>query len=201
MNSKVRNIIFDMGNVIIRFEPDVFFDREGIENESDRKLLKEMIYDSDMWIQMDMGDLDAEHMAKIVEKTLPDHLKSHARNLICGWCDPIMVMDGMNELVFDVKKKGYKIYLLSNASAQQKTYWQDVECSVCFDGTVVSAFEHLMKPDERIYHLLLERYGLHADECLFIDDRPVNLETAAGLGMDTFLFERDVSSLREYIGL
>lgn len=200
MKKGIKNIIFDMGNVIIRFDPDIFMDRAGVEDIDDRKLLKQMIYDSKMWVDMDMGELCEDEMIDIVEKEVPEHLKRYVKDLIKGWCDPVMVNEGVSELIYDLKGKGYGIYLLSNASVMQKEYWVNVECSRCFDGTVVSAYEHLMKPDERIYKLIMDRYDLKADECLFIDDRPVNIEAAKGLGMDTFLFEGDHQALREYIG-
>ena len=53
-----------------------------------------------------------------------------------------------------------------------------------FDGGIVSAYEHIIKPDERIYKLILERYHLKAEECLFIDDSLTNIHVAQHLGID-----------------
>ncbi len=188
-----------MGKVIIGFDPEIFMDRLAITDEKDRGLLKEKIYDSPLWKQMDHGDLDEQRMIEVVEPELPEHLKSYARPLISGWCDPIIMIDGMNDLVFKLKQKGYGIYLLSNASVMQKDYWPSVSCASFFDGVVVSAFEHVMKPDPKIYEILLERYGLTADECIFIDDRKDNIEAAGKLGFDTFLFEGHADELERYI--
>lgn len=188
-----------MGKVIIGFDPEIFMDRLAITGEKDRGLLKEKIYDSPLWKQMDHGDLDEQRMIEIVEPELPEHLKSYVRPLISRWCDPIIMIEGMNDLVFKLKQKGYGIYLLSNASVMQKVYWPDVNCASCFDGVVVSAFEHVMKPDPKIYEILLERYGLTADECIFIDDRKDNIEAAGKLGFDTFLFEGHADELERYI--
>lgn len=199
MRKGIRNIVFDMGKVIIGFDPEVFMDRCGIFEENDRKLIREKIYGSPMWIQMDMGELDEEGMIEKVMPSFPDHLRIHVRKLIAGWCDPLIRMEGMDELVRELKENGYKIYLLSNASVMQKSYWPNVECAKYFDGTVVSAFEHLMKPDERFYQVLLNRYQLEARECLFIDDRKVNIDAAAALGFDTYLFDGDSTGLKKYI--
>ncbi len=199
MRKGVKNIIFDMGNVIIDFDPDVFMDRAQIEDKSDRELIRKEIYNSPMWVEMDMGNLDEKGMCELVKQRLPEHLHRHLEDLICRWCDPLIMIKGIDDLVFDLKKAGYNLYLLSNASVMQKQYWPNVKCSICFDGVVVSAFEHLIKPDERIYRLLLERYELKANECLFIDDRIVNTDAAAKLGIDTFHFENDTEKLREYI--
>ncbi|MBO5526904.1 MAG: HAD-IA family hydrolase, partial [Erysipelotrichaceae bacterium] len=104
-----------------------------------------------------------------------------------------------NELVFDLKAKGYGLYLLSNASRMQKDYWPNVVCSICFDGVMVSAFEKLAKPDLRFYQRLLDRYDLKAEECLFVDDRKSNIEAAKSLGIDVYHFDGDAGRLRSYI--
>ena len=101
-----------------------------------------------------------------------------------------------DELVFDLKKRGYGIYLLSNASVMQKEYWPNVECSAAFDGVVVSAFEHVMKPEEKFYRILLDRYGLRAEECVFIDDATSNAEGAFFSGLQAIVFHGDVEELR-----
>ena len=199
MRKGIKNIIFDMGRVIIDFVPEIFMDRSGIDKEEDRELILKKIYHSPLWIQMDMGELDEDEMIGIVEKELPDHLSVHAGKLIKGWCDPLMMIEGMNELVFDLKAKGYGLYLLSNASRMQKDYWPNVACSICFDGVMVSAFEKLAKPDPRFYQRLLDRYDLKAEECLFVDDRKNNIEAAKSLGIDVYLFDGDAGRLRSYI--
>ncbi len=199
MRNGIRNIVFDMGKVIIGFDPGIFMDREKIFDENDRRLIEEKIYGSEMWLQMDMGDLNEEEMIEKVTPEFPGHLRPHIRNLIAGWPYPLIEIPGMNELVFGLKDRGYGIYLLSNASIMQKEYWPGVPCAKCFDGMAVSAFEHLMKPDKRFYEVLLKRYDLKAEECLFIDDRRINIDAAASLGFDTFLFEGDALKLKNYI--
>ncbi len=199
MKPEIRNIVFDMGKVIIQFDPDRFLDRAGVFDHADRMLLKKEIYESPLWIEMDRGVLTEEGMIRIVKPVLPKHLQQYTEELIAGWCDPIEPVPGMEELVHELKEKGYGIYLLSNASVMQKMYWKQVGCSPCFDGTVVSAFEGVMKPDRRIYEILLERYGLAAEECLFIDDRKGNLRTAEEMGIAVYLFDGDAGKLRTFM--
>lgn len=199
MRNGIENIIFDMGNVIVRYEPELFLDRFGISDEGDRKIAKELVYGSKWWKMMDRGELDEEGMIKIVEPLFPEHLKPLVRPLIKDWCKPLIMIDGIEELIGELKAKGYGIYLLSNASTMQKEYWPKLNVSKYFDGIVVSAYEKLVKPDERIYRLLLERYGLKAEKCLFIDDMKANIEAAAALGLDTFFFEGDSKALKKYL--
>lgn len=199
MKTQIRNIVFDMGKVIIQFEPDHFLDRAGITDLKDRKILKKEIYESPLWPMMDEGRLTEEEMIEKVRPVLPDHLKKYTEELIKGWPYPIEMIEGMEDLVKDLKEKKYGIYLLSNASFMQKEYWKTVPCSSLFDGTVVSAYEGTVKPDRKIYEILLSRYDLKAEECLFIDDRKVNLEGAEALGFSVYPFDGDAEKLRSYL--
>ena len=199
MKENIRNIIFDMGKVLIGFDPEVFMDRAGIFDPADRKIIRREIYDSPLWTAMDQGDLDEKEMIRIVKPVLPEHLRNHADYLIGRWYEPIIPIEGMEELVCELKKRGYGIYLLSNASVMQKVYWPTIPCAKYFDGTVVSADEHVMKPDEKIYTILLERYGLDVSECIYIDDREENVSTAERLGMCPYQFDGAVRKLRAFI--
>lgn len=70
-----------------------------------------------------------------------------------------------------------------------------------FDGIVVSSDEHIVKPDVRIYKILLERYGINADECLFIDDRTDNVHGAVEAGMNAYVFKNDFDTVKSRYGL
>ena len=96
----------------------------------------------------------------------------------------------------ELKAKGYGIYLLSNASYRQHDYWPRVEASKFFDGTLISAYEKVVKPQPEIYRLLLQRFNLRAEECFFIDDVPANIEGAFYCGIPGAVFHGDASLLR-----
>ena len=105
-------------------------------------------------------------------------------------------------LVRDLKAAGYKLYVLSNMSREFIDFLRRFPVYGLFDGEVVSCEEHTVKPEPRIYEILLERYGLTPSETLFIDDRRSNLEAAAAFGIATFHFREPESSctqLREML--
>ena len=89
-----------------------------------------------------------------------------------------------------LKKKGYGVYGLSNWSAETFVPFVRDKYPVLklLDGYVVSGFEKVKKPDPRLYHILLDRYGLKADECLFIDDSPDNIAAGEALGIRGIVF-------------
>ena len=106
------------------------------------------------------------------------------------------------ELVRDLKEAGYRLYVLSNMSREFIDFLRRTEIYGCFDGEVVSCEEGVVKPEPRIYEILLDRFGLDPAETLFIDDRRSNLEAAAAFGIATFHFREPESSctqLREML--
>ena len=129
----IHNIIFDMGNVLIYFDRDVFLDRVGLDNPEDRELLKREVYLSLEWSRMDRGSLTDEEAAEIIANRVPERLHETVHRLVNEWDRPILPVPGMEELVRELKRNGYGIYLLSNASVRQPVYWQNVPVKDCFD--------------------------------------------------------------------
>ena len=91
-------------------------------------------------------------------------------------------------LVRDLKAAGYRLYVLSNMSREFIAFLRRFPVYGLFDGEVVSCEEGSVKPERRIYEILLDRYGLDPSETLFIDDRPANIAAAARLGIRGKLF-------------
>ncbi|MBR2792523.1 MAG: HAD family phosphatase [Erysipelotrichaceae bacterium] len=195
----IKNIIFDMGRVLVEFYPEDFLTKEGITDKEERELLLREIFHHEDWTNMDAGIMSEQEMYDEAVKRIPEHLHQTAHNLIFDWNDPIIPVKGMEDFVRECKEKGYGIYLLSNASVAQPVYWLRIPGHQYFDGTVVSALEKIMKPDIRIYQILLDRYGLKAEECLFIDDMARNIKGAEKAGIRGYLFDGDVDKLRKYI--
>lgn len=92
-------------------------------------------------------------------------------------------------LVGDLKAAGYRLYVLSNMSREFIDFLRRFPVYGLFDGEVVSCEEGTVKPEPRIYEILLERYGLDPAETLFIDDRAANIAAAEGLGIAGYLFD------------
>ena len=174
----IRNILFDMGNVLLRFDRAVFLDRLNVTEEDKQLLLKE-VFLSEEWVHMDAGILREKTAEPIMCSRLPGHLHEAVHKLVSCWDQPILPMEGMYELVQELKDAGYGIYLLSNASVRQHAYWPRVPGSEFFDGTLISADEKVMKPQPEIYHLCMQRFGLKPEECIFIDDVQANIDGAA----------------------
>lgn len=194
----IKNILFDMGQVLIRFDQKYFIKRLGIE-DTDLDLLLREVYRSVEWVQMDRGTLREEDAFRSISKRLPERLHDAAWKLICMWDRPILEVAGMYELVEELKGLGYGIYLLSNASVRQHDYWPRIPASRFFDGKLISADVHVIKPQPEIYRLCLEKFGLQAEECFFIDDAPANIEGALCCGIAGAVFHGDAKLLRSQL--
>ena len=191
----IRNIIFDMGNVLIHWDPPRFMERMGLPEE-DRALLLTEVFGSVEWIQTDRGTLSFEDGLKEMCAHLPERLHRAARELTLDWWkDNLLPVEGMAELVRELKGLGYNIYLLSNAKLDLHQYFDRIPGSECFDGMIVSADWKLLKPQPELYHVLLREYGLKAEECFFTDDLNINIEAAVLVGMSGTVF-RGVAGLR-----
>ncbi len=194
---RIRNIVFDMGNVMIRFDPAAFIERENITEDEDRRIILNELFQSVEWAQMDSGILTEETAEPLIMKRIPEHLKAVVRNLLYNWAIPGDEIEGMKELAASLKDAGYRIYLLSNASAAQHRYWPLVPASILFDGKLISCDVKVVKPTWEIYHLFTEKFGLNPEECLFIDDAPANVAAAVACGWQGIVFHGDAGELRE----
>ena len=194
----IKNILFDMGQVLIRFDQQYFIHRFGIEGD-DVSLLMRELFRSVEWVQMDRGSLREEDAFRSISQRLPERLHDVAWKLICMWDRPILEIDGMYDLVAELKSMGYGIYLLSNASVRQHDYWPRIPASRFFDGKLISADHHVIKPQMEIYRLCLEIFGLQAEECFFIDDAPANIEGALCCGIAGAVFHGDAKLLRSQL--
>ena len=191
----IRNIVFDMGNVLIYWRPDVLVERLGVPEE-DRPLLLREVFGDVNWIQLDRGIVTPEEAADRMCRRLPERLHGAAHELTSGWWQgPLLPVEGMAELVREVKGLGYGVYLLSNAGVDLPKFFPRIPGSECFDGRVVSAFHKLLKPQPELYQILLREYKLKGEECFFVDDLNINVEAAMLAGMSGTVF-RGADSLR-----
>lgn len=142
-------------------------------------------------------------------KTVPEHLD----NLLSSphFNDVSYILDKDNlpitfpliennfSYIKDLKKGGYKVYLLTNITDDGYDYINNVvNINKTFDGGIYSYQEHLIKPDTSIYNLLINRFKLNKDECIFFDDKERNVIAARNFGIKSFVF-RSISDIVDNI--
>lgn len=196
----IKNVIFDIGNVLTDFRWKEFLEDKGIQGEIFDRIVKASVMNPN-WNEFDRGAMsEAEVFASFVQADPEMEEELHlAFDNIQGMVTP---REYAIPWVKALKAKGYGVYYLSNFS--EKAY---VECreALAFlpftDGGILSYREKVIKPEKEIYDILLERYQLDAAECVFIDDTAVNVEAAVRYGFSGIRFESKEQTDRELIGL
>ena len=98
----IKNIIFDMGNVLLKFDRNYFLDAVGVK-PADRRTLMNNVYLSLEWAKMDRGSMTEEEAAASMCSRLPERLHEQAHLLVDRWDRPILPVPGMAELVRELK--------------------------------------------------------------------------------------------------
>lgn len=194
----IKNYIFDMGNVLLSFDDDYLLS-VYLDNDKDRKFVHKELIHSEEWARADRGDISEEELLESVLKRMPDRLKKSAREIYLNWHLLMKPIKGAKEYVEQLKNDGKNVYVLSNAPlrfAELEKIHSDMFS--LFDGIVVSARERTVKPEDKIYQILLSRYSLNPAECYFYDDLEANVEGARRNGIDGEIFKGDFTKyLRE----
>ena len=192
----IDTIVFDMGQVLIHWEGAALLEKYGLEQEDKRLLLEELFGDVE-WVMLDRGPLPFEQAIKAVCARVPERLHGVVREVITGWwLQPLRPIEGMAQLIRELKEAGYGIYLLSNASLRLREYFPEIPGSEYFDGLLVSAEWKLLKPQHEIYEAFCRTFSLAPESCFFVDDLPANVEGAMVAGMQGAVFHGDVPRLR-----
>ena len=192
----IRNIVFDMGQVMIRWNPEYYLDQGDFSEEDRQKLLKE-VFRSVEWVRLDRGSLALEEAAAAMRSRLPEHLHGAVwENGIDWYRWPIVPMPGMTELVRELKGKGYGIYLLSNCSPPLRQHYRKIPGIEVFDGIFISSEHRLLKPQHEIFEKFFAAFSLKPEECFFVDDAVANIEGALECGMEGAVYRGDTEELR-----
>lgn len=183
----IENVIFDVGKVLVEFDWENVMRRLGFEEDTIREVAKATVQ-SKTWDKSDGGILTPEELLTEFISNAPEYEKE-IRLFWEHQAETIWKYDYVEEWFAALRAAGKKIYILSNFP--EKLY-HDAQKELSFakeaDGAIFSWMEKLTKPDMAIYELLLSRYGLDAENSVFIDDRQVNLDGAAKVGIHTLLF-------------
>ncbi|MDO4261435.1 MAG: HAD family phosphatase [Eubacteriales bacterium] len=179
----IRNIIFDIGNVLVDFCWREHLERFGFFGEEQEKLAKALML-GPIWPQIDLGIRDDQELLEAFVKSAPE-LESQIRLVYSDLSTIVREREGSAPWLRSLKERGYRIYYLSNYGERiRRETEQELSFLPEMDGGIMSYTVHLIKPDPAIYRALLEKYGLKAEECVFLDDSRPNVEAARALGME-----------------
>ncbi len=193
----IENIIFDLGNVVfkLKFEKVI---KEFTQNEEEIKLLESVIFSSEEWLKLDEGAITKQEGIDIMISKLPTNLHEVCRKIMNSWTDlGLELNNSMLNFIKKVREKGYRTYILSNAPLEIPIFLEKLDLLQYFDGKIISAEEKLVKPNLKIYKLLLKKFNLNPKKCLFIDDKSENIESAINCNINGYVF--DYNKFNEFL--
>lgn len=192
----IKNIVLDMGNVLWNFDPQIPLDLY-CETAEEKKIIRKELFEGPEWKMGDLGQIHDPDRYEPVKKRVPEAYWDGLKKCCERWHTCMKAMDGAGDFCDDLKQKGYRLFILSNASDAFYDFFPLFRPLDYFDGVVVSSDVHMVKPDRRIYEYLLRKYDLAAEECLFIDDMQVNVDAARSVGMQAYRFTDSYEEIKK----
>ena len=191
-----KNIIFDLGGVMVDFDPKTYLVDRFCNAEVEEQV-SQLTFESEEWKLLDAGLITrSEANLRMLARAKEYGRAFEVQGVLDDWMHILRPRRRMQTLVEQLKQHGYCVYYLSNIPEDVLALLMERDFKGLFDGGVASCEVKINKPDPRIYRALLDKYQLKADECIFIDDRADNIKAASLLGLGTYQMHSVGSLLR-----
>lgn len=183
----IKNLIFDFGKVLVDYDFEAFFHRH-IPDTARCRAFTPVLYNERV---QQLLDRELKPYDDIMEDLIRENreyereirtFNEHYTEIVTG------EVPGMRELLARLKAEGYRLYGLTNWCSKVYHTMGQFDIFRLLDGQVISSEEHVIKPDPAIYEILFERFRLRPEECIFTDDRPMNVDGGRRLGMNGIVF-------------
>ena len=184
----IKNIIFDLGRVLVSFDPTEKLKALGL-HQNDIDCIVKGIFNDFIWHQYDAGNRTLNELITYYQSKLSRY-KQVVTTFLSAWYEMVQPLDITYNLLKEVKAKGYRIYILSNINEDCALHLlKNAPFMKEVDGYIFSYEYHLIKPEKAIYELLFQKFQLIPNECLFLDDCKMNIDAAQQLGMYGMVYE------------
>ena len=195
----IKNVIFDYGNVLVDWDPAYLFLPVFGGDEEKCRFFTDNVCNREWFTRMDRGE-DMDKCVAELQAEYPQYADAVAmfRDRWFEMCNG--EIPGMLEIIQDLKAKGVGVYGLTNWPAETFVEARRrFKTLASIDNYVVSSSVKLAKPEHEIFQLLLSKYNLKAEECVFIDDRKDNVNAAIALGMKGIVYPGTADGLSEIL--
>ena len=188
----MKNLVFDMGNVLIEWNSEKIL-QAITDDRKLQNLLRKEVFETGLWVQTDEGVKTREEMIEIFTAKIGEEYRNEITQLSRYWYKYVDVYTKVQDRIIELSKNGYNIYILSNTAY---TFYDLVKegylpAASIAKGIVLSCEEKVLKPNEKIYNILLERYNLDPHDTMFFDDLSENIWGAARCGINGFVVENE----------
>lgn len=185
----IRNIVFDIGNVLVRWDPHAIVGRAFGDSHEDVDQVRHRVFvDSDIWRSLNRGQLT---VAQAKQAYVRDGLlaASGADRLFAEIFASLDPVEGTERLMRRLADSGYRLFALTDNVHEIVAHLQErYDFWPLFEGVANSADIGVLKPDQRIYRHLLETHELCPQDSVFLDDVAANIDGAKAVGMHGFVF-------------
>jgi putative hydrolase of the HAD superfamily len=189
MDRSIRNVVFDLGGVLLEWKPDHILARLYPDDRETQARVKKEVFQHPDWLALDKGTLNEEEAVRLFQQRTGRPL-SEMKGLMEMVRETLIPIQPTFTLLEELSKEGIGLYCVSNMQTNVFAYLQKrYDFWGKFKGRVISAHVRMIKPDAEIFHYLFSRYGLAPSESVFIDDHPPNVESARRLEMEAILFQ------------
>lgn len=189
----MKNIIFDIGNVLVRFDWQGFLASLQFPKETETAIANAMFLSPD-WNLVDEGKLSYQELETLFVNAAPQYA-SEIRQVLAAFGACITQFSYTKSWLSSLKAKGYRLFYLSNyGSFTREATKEALDFCEMMDGGLMSYEVQLTKPNPAFYQCLFQKYALLPEECIFIDDNAANVRQAEELGMRAILFTDQASA-------
>ncbi len=194
----IKNIVFDFGNVLIKFDP-AYMVAQYVNDPEDARLLETVVFDRLYWDRLDDGGITDEEVVRFSCERLPERLHGVARDIYYNWVHNLPPMPGMWELVARLKRDGVRLFLLSNIATYFARFEGEFSVLQNMERCIYSACVGHVKPNADMFEYLCSTVGIRPEETLFVDDSAKNIAGAEAFGIHGYLFDGDADRFSRYI--
>ena len=183
----IKNLIYDFGRVLVTYDFE-HISSFGFASEDDLQSFVHIVSDPAFVRRCDLELIPFEDLIREMQHTYPQW-KEQWQLFYDRYLEFVTgEMPGMYAYMTELKARGYKLYGLSNWCSTIYRVMKEYKIFNLLDGFAVSSDYQVVKPDPAIYRILLDKYDLKAEECVFADDRADNVEAAQKVGMQAIVF-------------
>lgn len=196
----MKNIVFDLGGVVVDWSPERLMEEYPGDPAMPAALFKKGFF-QEYWPEYDRGNIDQAGIVKEMS-IFSERCYAECWDFVEFVKHSLKDIPATLHLIQELSAQGYRLFCLSNMSVEYYDYLKDREAFQYFEGQIISALEHVIKPEKEIYKVLIHRYDLVPEESLFIDDLESNIVAAQQLGFNTVHFtdkEKGIEEIKKKI--
>ena len=196
----IKNIVFDIGNVLIEFKPKNYMKRLGF-NDDEIEDLFQIIFKDKRWEDIDLGILNIEEYTQALCSEHPEYKDKITQMFSENWRKEFLKPKEDSIQFLLEASKNYNIYLLSNISEYVLTYVKELGFWDKVSGGTYSYNVRYLKPESEIYQSFINDNNVVPNECLFLDDIQKNIDSAKAAGMNGIVFSDNLDEVKNILFL